>query len=712
MSIFSTNPRRLMLALLSLSTCPAGLLHAQETTLDTVVITGPPTLGFTTPATSGSRLGVSVKDIPASISVVTAVTIAARGQTDVVEAVTQDVPGVTSVAAPVFGSAYALRGFQGNNSVMQLYDGTRLFPGRGNISFPFDSWLVERIEVLHGPASVMHGTGAIGGTIDIQPKRPFAGPIRQEVAALLDSNLRTRLAYDAGGSLNDRLSFRLNAVGDASQGWVDDTDSRNLVLSGALAWEATDEVKVTLSGAHADREPPAYFGTPLRDGTIVESFRDNNFNVSDAENRFRDSWMQLRTEWTPSDTVGVEWVIYGIDSRRIFRNAETYLWDPATDLVTVDEFRRIRQDQSQFGTRANVRFSGDVAGRSNQLLLGFDVNRAKSDFADFAAYAPRFVDPWHPEVGRFPLPDDLVPRYHSTLNQHAVFAEDRLEITDRWAISAGLRYDWFTVEREDHISAANDFSADFEGPGGRLGLTFAPNTATVFYVQMSYATDPVNLPLLDYSASMTDFDMTTGRQFELGVKQSVFEGRGEWSLAVFDIIKRNLLVFDSATFATQQVGRQSSRGVELAGAFQLSDDVKLGGNAAWTRARYDDFTSINWLTFEVEDYSGNVPILVPELSGNLWGSWDFAPGWRANGSVQLIGKSYYDFANTTKRAGYGLVNVGVDYVPDAASVWSLRVTNLLDRVYADYLRTDPSTERAQAFLGQPRTVELAYRRKF
>ena len=55
---------------------------------------------------------------------------------------------------------------------MQLYDGTRLFLGTGTVTFPFDTWSAERIEVLRGPASVMYGEGAIGGVVNVVPKKP------------------------------------------------------------------------------------------------------------------------------------------------------------------------------------------------------------------------------------------------------------------------------------------------------------------------------------------------------------------------------------------------------------------------------------------------------------------------------------------------------------------------------------------------------------
>ncbi len=54
----------------------------------------------------------------------------------------------------------------------KLYDGTNYYTAASTVTFPFDTWSVERIEVLKGPASVLYGEGGIGGAINVIPRRP------------------------------------------------------------------------------------------------------------------------------------------------------------------------------------------------------------------------------------------------------------------------------------------------------------------------------------------------------------------------------------------------------------------------------------------------------------------------------------------------------------------------------------------------------------
>jgi iron complex outermembrane receptor protein len=110
-----------------------------------------PGLNLDNPSSTGSRLGLTPLQTPASVEVIPGETIRERGQQSVNDAVTQNATGFTSVASPGNGgTAFAVRGFAGHNSVMRLYDGTRLYLGNGTVTFPFDTWSAERIEGLAG----------------------------------------------------------------------------------------------------------------------------------------------------------------------------------------------------------------------------------------------------------------------------------------------------------------------------------------------------------------------------------------------------------------------------------------------------------------------------------------------------------------------------------------------------------------------------------
>ncbi|MGT2490270.1 TonB-dependent receptor plug domain-containing protein [Cupriavidus basilensis] len=79
------------------------------------------------------------------------------------------------------------------------------------MTFPFDTWSADRIEVLRGAASVMYGEGAIGGVVNVIPKKPLRAPIANELQLTGGTQRTARTAFDSGGAVNENLSYRFNA---------------------------------------------------------------------------------------------------------------------------------------------------------------------------------------------------------------------------------------------------------------------------------------------------------------------------------------------------------------------------------------------------------------------------------------------------------------------------------------------------------------------
>ena len=157
---------------------------------------------LTTPTSTGSRLGLTALETPASIEVLEGETIRQRGDQSIADAASR-ATGITQTASAA-GGALVARGFAGNTSVMRLYDGTRQYVSGGTVTFPFDPWQAERVEVLRGPASIMYGEGAIGGAINTVPKKPTRGAISNEVRLAYGSQDTVRTAFGSGGAINEQ----------------------------------------------------------------------------------------------------------------------------------------------------------------------------------------------------------------------------------------------------------------------------------------------------------------------------------------------------------------------------------------------------------------------------------------------------------------------------------------------------------------------------
>ena len=128
---------------------------------------------------------------------------------------------------------------------------------------------------------------------------------------------RQQLGLDSGGSLSERLSYRMTVNQQAGNGWVDRTDSRSLALSAALRFDATDDLSFTLAHERGDAEPANYYGTPLIDGHYRSSLRKKNYNIQNDVQRYHDEWTRLNTDWTLSDSVSASNQLYYIKAAGI-----------------------------------------------------------------------------------------------------------------------------------------------------------------------------------------------------------------------------------------------------------------------------------------------------------------------------------------------------------------------------------------------------------
>jgi iron complex outermembrane receptor protein len=166
--------------------------------------------------------------------------------------------------------------------------------------------------------------------------------------------------------------------------------------------------------------------------------------------------------------------------------------------------------------------------------------------------------------------------------------------------------------------------------------------------------------LLMLSAANSAFDVSSGKQFEVGIKQSFWDGKGDWTLAAYSITKNNLLTRDPANPALRiQVGERSSKGIEGTLSMQVSKAVQIDANFALLKARYDDFSeSVGGIAVS---RNGNIPTDVPERVANVWVSWKVVPDWTLSGGLRHVGKRYADNANTLKLPAYTTADLALQW---------------------------------------------------
>jgi len=671
-------------------------------TLPAVIVTAPtqaPTALPDTPVNTGSRLGLSTLDTPASVETVSAAQIVERGDQTVSDAVTRATGFVSQAAPGNGGTALSVRGFSGQESVMTLYDGTRLFPGAGTVTYPFDTWPVERIEVLRGPASVLYGEGGIGGIVNVVPKRA-----QRDYATTVQAGIGTdgqkRLAIDTTGALGPMLSYRFYLSDNRSNGSVDRDNSHTTALGGSLRLDVDPTLSFTLDYDYGRQKPATYLGVPVVNGALDEALRDKNYNVGDATIGYYDQWVRFAARWQPAAGVTVRNTLYYLSTYRHWRDSESYALNPTTDEVTRSDYIEILHHEQQVGDQFDTTFDGTIAGHANRVVVGTDVNEVTFQRDSNTPFdGSSTVNAFNFDPGRFASPDPTVPEFRTHTFQASVFAEDRLEVTPRLAWVSGLRYDHIDFRREQ-LATDTSFEKTLANTSWRTGLVFALTPSLSVYGQYTTGTDGVD-SLVTLSASDAAFKLSTGRQWEAGVKQDLMNGRGFWTLAVYGIVKNNLLTTDPLNpTVTQQVGQQSSRGIELSGAFQIGAGWAIEANAALLRARFDNFDEVSGDT--TVSRAGNVPNGIAEQSANLWLSWACSPAWKIGSGLRYVGRTYGDNANTVPVPSYTVIDASARWQLTHSTSLALYLRNLANRAYALSTTNDGN----QWLLGPSRSAEL------
>jgi iron complex outermembrane receptor protein len=136
---------------------------------------------------------------------------------------TEAAQGAVGVLAGDAGGApagYSMRGFD-FSQVNILYNDINIGP-QSFTSRVMDTFVLDRVEFLKGPSSLMSGEGAIGGAVNYVNKVPTTGPVKNEAFASVDSFGSVRSGFGSGGSTSlAGLDYRFDMSQDHVNSFID-----------------------------------------------------------------------------------------------------------------------------------------------------------------------------------------------------------------------------------------------------------------------------------------------------------------------------------------------------------------------------------------------------------------------------------------------------------------------------------------------------------
>ncbi len=717
MGIFNIMKRFILLSMAA--TCLVPVLAQAQDVQDTIIVTGQSNLDLET--SIAGRLGLSNRETPAIVDVVTQTDLQQQGARTAIEALNA-APGITSGNLPGSTASVSMRGF--HRAVNYLFDGVRQANSDAGMR-DYDSWMFERIEVIKGPASVTSGEGALAGAINFVPRQPKLGEMGGEVFASYGDHDTARFAGDLNTPIGDNMALRSDLSFAKSGGWIDGTDSQKIAGRLAFLAQPTDKLSITLSADYFEDEfNTAYYGTPIVSSEFArnpsnvvsgsaglvldEAMRDVNFNVLDGDMASENTWLRAKAEYQ----IFEDWTLVSdtswYTSDRHWIDADEYTFNGATGFV--DRYAtHITHDHQYWNQRLHMAYDGNLVGHRNRFTAGLEVS--DTDFFTLRRFgSATSVDPFNPERGVFPPEDPPNFTYQQDVTADvkalAYFMEDAFNITNDWLIVGGVRLDKFELDRQVIDVISDDvinYGQEYDPVTWRLGTVYNLKPQTQLFAQYTRAATPVT-GLFFMSSSRADFDVSTGDSYEVGIKSSLFRESLNVTASVFHITQDDILTRDpNNPNITVQGGSQISEGGELSLNWTPTDEWSASLSASLLNAEFDELIEGGGV-----DRSGNRPSNTPEQLADFVVKYTpEALPISITGAVRYNGDAFTSNANDVKLESYTLLDAAVSWNAKFGK-FTLRGRNLADEFYANW----SGYSSGLVFVGEPRSFELSYSRSF
>ncbi|SFQ52534.1 iron complex outermembrane recepter protein [Roseivivax halotolerans] len=655
---------------------------------------------------SGVKTATEITAVPQSVSVVGREAFG-RENPSKVDQVLRDVSGVQS---QLYGydsdtNWFYLRGFNSSDTGAFM-DGLSLF-SYGFGTFYIDPFLLDRVEVLKGPSSMLYGASSPGGVVNYVSKLPD-GDEGRSLTFGADSEGRAWLQGEVAGLAGPDLSYRFGGKLQRQDGHGMFEPGLEGVIYGGGTKAFADGSKLTLHLSYTDMDEDhvggqflPYFGTEKK-GPFGHF--DEYYNGGDPDEDAYDREQLIATGiyrrdvagWQMTDTFRLGYA--DLEELYVYPNGFTSGQVPS---ATADVNRFVFAHDSYATIAQNdLRFTRQIetGGATHDLLVGLDMRRYRLDEEQaFALGTPLdpddpSYDADQPEVGA-PYIDGV-----RVQDQVGLYAQDQIRWGSGWIGTVNARYDKVWSSFEDELGP--DLDREDEAFTWRLALAREFGTVTPYATVGTYF-NPQAL-----SADSRDAEPEEGRQIEVGVKWQP-NPSSLVTFSAFDITRENVSqsLVNGGTFDSRTLGEVRSRGIELEADWQATEAVRL--SAAYTNL------DVEIVDFEADpSIEGKTPQSVIEEFGSVQLAYTplSFPDLELRAGARYRGDSWADNANTLDVDGAWLFDAGATW--DFAEDWTadLNVTNIGDERYTASCQTSFGT--SSCWQGEGRVVSLGVTRSF
>lgn len=685
--MMSRTPKLAAVAVLAAFSGLALQVQAQETVeLDEVKVTA-------------GRVEQELMDVNMSVSVITQEEIRRSSARNVGELL-EDIPGVRINNDGGQGmKRIKIRGEDAFRTLVMI-DGQKVSEHKSMSGSPMliDPSMIERIEVIKGPASVLYGSDAIGGAINIITKKGGTKPIEGEVSAGMNTSASGK---NASGSIYggiDGWKYRLSASIEDNdnlktpKGEMENTYFTARSVSGFLSYDFTPDATVGASLDYYDLEfGSSDVNTP---GFAVDVPKWTRFkaaafgeikNITSSFVRLRTDIFYQKSKKDMTNTVPGVWTQGEVDTFKAMGFEEAFLnrvGVQAGNAYVLQPYASNDMNQYGFSIQADWQI-----GDSNYLIAGYEIS-----YDDLNAHS------WNTGTNVMPmmLTDKNYDGYQMT---NAVYASMETLLSANLTLTYGARYTWVKTDMD---SINNKMGTKTSGEGSDGKIVF--NAGVLWHgtdnltLRASYAQgyrSPILQELyIDTSMGSTgttyanpDLKPETSDNFEIGARWNSTGLSAD--LAIFystaDDYIATLYNAQKRGYQYNNVAEAKTFGVELTSSVRIAE------------TGFEPYLTATWMRRQYQNGNGfsTYDTATPEFMlryGVRWSGMYAGLGLRADAFARSQTEIEYDDgvqsatdSSSYRLGGYTTLNLtaGVDFGPKRQYSFDMGLYNIFDKGYQE-----------------------------
>ncbi len=653
---------------------------------------------ITEEAQSATKLGLTIKETPQSISVVSRALMDDFSLDDI-NAVLESTPGVTVEQIETDRTYFKARGFEITNF---LIDGLGTPQTSGSIQGTLDTAIYDRVEIVRGANGMMTGAGNPSATVNMVLKKPTY-TTQAHASASYGSWNNKRVDIDVSTPINDEHAVRAVFTKQDKESYLDRYETDKTVAYLAYEGKLTDDTLLSINYVNEQKDAdsplwgalPLYYtdGSPTNYDESTSTAADWSYWDNSAERIYVTLEQNLSATWVAKARYAH---IKNEQNSELFYVYGTPDKETGLGLTGYASRYDYKDTQDLFDLYA----SGKFELFSLEHDLSFGISQANMDFNDQSLYDystgngfPAMPDlaTWDGVIPEATLVDS--PNGSDVQNtQRSAYISTRIKLAEPLSILAGVRYtDWETKGTAYSVVQTRDDSEVIP----YIGTVYDFTESLSAYA--SYTETFVPQKELDINAEQ--LAPVIGKSAEVGLKAQLLGDQVFVTLAYFDAKQDGLAVAlpDSLPSDTRYYAADgiNSDGFEIELSGRLTDD--LSASISFSNLSIDgdelvkDYTPENQLKMAAT-------YQVPFIDGLTLGA---NYRWQDSISRVQVKDPAGNALATTKQGAYGILDLMATYEITQNVGVTFNVNNSTDEKYIHSLYW------AQGYYGAPRNYSLS-----